>query len=378
MKRTIKLISLSIFAGLLCLASCLRNLTLPFQASAAPPQFGGTLEIGLLVCLSSECSSHGLNSVRGAQLAAEEINAQGGILGKKIDFIGQDTDEAVSGAKAVSAYRQMRNADNIHYIIGPSWTPAGLALAPIVSKDSGVIMASPSLGAAEFHKAGDNLFNVRGTDETSSRMEARLAYHRGARQAAILSSQQPWEKQQAGFFQDEFERLGGQIVSRQEPLPTVTDVKSEILRIVQAKPEAVFLASMILMGQAGRELTALHYQGLRIGSYIDDARLAEARGTLEGAIFSTFQTPSAEFREKFHAKYGEYPQAEGAIAYDTVYVFARAIEKAGTFEPSIVRGKILKAEFDGASGHISFDKQGCAIRRIQDYRVAGSKLEPLD
>jgi len=337
------------------------------------------VKIGLLICLSGDCAADGNQTMRSAQLAAEEINANGGILGKRIEFVIQDTNEAISGAKAVSAYRQMRLDPEVHYFIGPSWTPAGLAVAPIVAHDrDSVIMASPSLGAPEFHRAGNNIFNVRGTDEVSSRTEARYAFDKGARRVAILSSQQPWETQQATFFEDEFKKLGGTVVIRQEPLPSVTDISPEVAKIVQSKPDAVYFASIILMSRGAKELARLKYTGLKIGSVVDEPRINESGGTLDNTVFFAFQKPSEKFRQKFQQKWQELPQSVAAVAYDTVYVFANAMKKAGSIDVAKVKAAMVETDFLGTSGQIRFDPERCAIRSPQGWVVSGSDYTSLD
>ncbi|MBX7138386.1 MAG: ABC transporter substrate-binding protein, partial [Oligoflexia bacterium] len=335
-------------------------------------------KIGLLLCFSGDCAADGVSARQGATIAAAEINANGGVLGRMIEFDLQDTAEAVSGAKAVSAYRALRMNRELKYILGPSWTPAGLALAPIVSRDRDVIMMSPSLGAAEFHLAGDNIFNIRGTDEISSRTEARYAYGLGARTAAIMSSQQPWEAQQAAFFEDEFTKLGGKILVKEEPLPTVTDLRSETLRITQHKPDVVFLASIVLMDETAKELQNLRYSGPKIASTIDEVRIAESAGALNGAVFYSFQKPEGDFRSKYQTTYGRLPEGPAAMAYDAIYAFTKAVRASASFDPQTVKKQLLAVNFEGASGNIQFDAQGCAIRSPQAWRVEGASYVALD
>lgn len=353
------------------------GLSLALGLSQKAPSDSGKWRIGLLLCLSGPCAADGIDAMRGAEIAAELINAQGGVLGCKIEFEVQDTNEAVSGAKAVSGFHQLRLNKDLNYFIGPSWTPAGLALAPIVAGDREILMASPSLGAPEFHTAGDNIFNVRGTDEIASRSEARYAYALGLRRIAIFSSQQPWEAQQALTFEDEFTKLGGEIVIKEEPLPTVTDVKSEIHRIVRSRPDGVFLASLVLMSRAAKELRDLKFQGPRIASNIDGTRITQSAGALEGAVFFSFQKPTSEFQRRFRARYKEDSQPAGAIAYDVVFAFAKAVERAGTFDVQVTKPAILSLDFEGASGRIRFDPNGCAIRKAHGWKVAGSSYGAL-
>lgn len=232
-------------------------LAIVFSLTALAEQ---NFKIGMVICLSGECAPDGYSTLEGAQIAADEINKIGGILGKQIEFVVQDTAEAVSGKGAITAFRQLRLDKEIHYFIGPSWGTGGLALAPVVSKE-GVIITSPSLGVREFHQAGDNIFNTRGIDEMPTRKAAKLAINRGWKSAAVFSSQQPWEYSQGKFFTEEFEKLGGRIVESVEPLPTTTTLHTEALKIVSAKPDVVFFSVIAQLGIASKELKKLRWNG---------------------------------------------------------------------------------------------------------------------
>lgn len=337
-----------------------------------------TWRIGALLCLTGDCAALGDDSLKGAQLAAEELNTKGGVLGKKVILVVQDTAEGTSGAGAVTAFRQLRTDKNIRYYLGPTWTAAGLSLAPIVAKDKNVIMATPSLGAREFNTAGDNLFNLRGVDEEASRSLARFAFKQGLLRAGIFSSQQPWDSAQSVFFEDEFKKLGGQIVVKVEPLPNATDLSSEALRIVRAKPDVVFLG-MLVAGRGAKELRRLGFLGLKMGPYIDDTRVQEAQGALEGAVFFTFPRSSDEFRQKYYKAYGRNPAQEvGGTAYDTIYAFSHAVEMAGTFEPGPVKAAMLKLNYTGASGPITVDSEGCVKNTPVGWKVAGTDFVPVN
>jgi len=332
----------------------------------------------MVVCLSSGCAADGTSTVQGAQIAADEINLAGGILGKKIIFVAQDSAEAVSGAKAMSAYRQIRLDSDIHFLIGPSWTPGGLTLAPVVSKDKGIIITTPSLGVKEFHEAGDNIFNIRGTDEVSTRALAQLAIGRGWRKAAIFSSQQPWESMQARFFQEEFEKLGGKIVAKVEPLPTVPSLSAEALRIKSSNPEFIFFSSVVQLGLATKEMHRLGWEGDQLAAFVDDIRIKEADGTLDRTIFMTFSMPLDEFSKKYTERYGRKPEIPAGASYDAVYAYAKAIQEANSFDVEKVKSEMLKLHFNGASGEVRFDKDGCAVRQIKLWKVAKDSIVPVE
>jgi branched-chain amino acid transport system substrate-binding protein len=180
--------------------------------------------VGALLCLTGTCAEWGNESLKGAELAIEELNNQGGLLGKRLKLIAQDSREE-NPSEAVSGFLKLKNHPNMHYIVGPTWTPAGLAIAPIASKQKNLIVTSPSLGVKEFNEAAPNLFNTWPHDEVSSRKLARFALAQGWKRAAIFSAQQPWTQAQSDAFADEMIKNGGLISKRVDPLETERNLK---------------------------------------------------------------------------------------------------------------------------------------------------------
>ncbi len=153
---------LNIIAMLLISLSCV-----PCRAETP-----SSINVGVLASLTDEWAAFGDNIVKGARLAAQELNQSGGVRGSMLNLVVEDTREANSGAQAVTAYRSLRLRE-VQYFIGPTGTPAGLALAPILRRDSPVIVVTPSVGVRDFSDSGPNVFNTRGVDEASSKLTAR-------------------------------------------------------------------------------------------------------------------------------------------------------------------------------------------------------------
>lgn len=335
-------------------------------------------EIGLVVCLTGPCAADGDSTVKGAKLAAKELNTRGGVLGRKVSFKIEDTAEATSGAKAVTAYRSVRLNKELQFLIGPTWTPGGLALAPLLAKDKNILAMSPSLGVSDYNEASDNIFNNRGADAIASRKLAQFAISRGWKRVAIMSSQQPWEAAQAAYFAEEFERNGGTITVKVEPLPTNTQLHAEALKIVNSKPEAIFYSTVVQLAIVAKELKNLGFKGPQIAAYLDQTRIEEAQGALDGTFSSDLAEPTAEFQTKFAAAYpGAKLELPAGTAYDAVMLYAKAIEKAQSFKIETVKQALLSLDYQGATGRIIFDKQGGANRSPALKQLQGGEYLSL-
>lgn len=330
-----------------------------------------TWRIGAMVCLSGGCAETGVNSLNGAKLAAAELNSSGGVLGRKIELVAEDTAEAASGAAAVTAFRKLRQDSSIRYFVGPSWTTGGLSIAPIAARMKDIIAVSPSLGVADYNEAGDNIFNVWPHDDAAVRGVAKFAVAKGWTRVAVFSSQQPWESLQGDVFAAEFPKLGGIITDKEEPLHTTTDLRAEALRIIRSQPQAVFLSNYNQMGIASKELRRSGFKGEIIAILMDDQRLAESAGALDGAFYASYPESAGDFIKNYSLRYGTKPGIAADTGYDTIQVLAAAVKTAGTFDVDKVRPEILKLKYKGASGELVFDEHGGVRKPFVIYQVKG-------
>ncbi|RIL09550.1 MAG: hypothetical protein DCC75_06255 [Proteobacteria bacterium] len=336
-----------------------------------------TLRIGALVCLSGECAEWGSNSLKGIELAAAELNARGGVLGQKVEIVAEDTAEGEGGAGAVTAFQNLSNKRDIHFYIGPSWTTGGLSVAPIVARRKGIIMTSPSLGVAEFNEAAPHLFNTWPHDEYATKAMARYASEQGWRRGAIFSSQQPWESLQGNTFEAEFKQLGGIIASKQEPVPSILDLRTEVLRLIKQDPEFIFLCNFNQMGIGAKQLRVQGYKGPLLAILMDESRIKSAGDALDGTIFARYPDPDLGFVQQFKIKFGESPGVTADTAYDTLHLYAKAIAQVGSLEIEKVQAALLNMTHKGASGEIVFDSKGGVRKDPVLYQVKGTKMMPF-
>lgn len=333
------------------------------------------VKIGALLCLSGNCAEWGTESLRGIRLAIDQINSTGGLLGKKINLVVQDSRED-DPAQAVTAFKQLTEIKKINYIIGPTWTPAGLAIAPLAKRQKQLIITSPSVGVKEFNEAADNIFNLWPHDEVSTRKLANHAFNKGLLRAAIFSSEQPWTKTQSEVFETEFKRLGGQIVERVDPPDNGNDYKAEALRIVNSHPD-VILFSCLDRSQslASKEVAKLGYKGVKLSVLMDQNTLNAAEGTLEGVIFARYPEANSKFKQLYAQTYKAQPGVSADTGYDVMQLYATAIQRANSTEIGKVLNSIKSiAELNGASGKSRFDGRGGVARDPILYHIHDNQM----
>lgn len=327
------------------------------------------IQVGALLCYSGSCAEWGTAALHGAQLAVDDINGRGGLLGKRLSLVAEDSREDTPAA-SVSAYRSLVARSDVHYILGPTWTAAAQALLPVARMRSDVLMISPSVGVRDFNEAAPHLFNVWPHDDVGTTALAEHVYRLGLRRVAVTSSLQPWEKLQGDTFQRRFEALGGNIVARIDPIPSATDLKSEALTLYRAQPEAVFFAGMIQMGLVARELKQLGFAGQKFAILMDQTRIAEARGGLDGTQFAFYPDGSPAFAERYRTRFGSEPSASAGTAYDALLLLAKAIQQAGSTTVSEVQRALQSvAGYPGVSGDITMDGRGGVAREPKLLQV---------
>ncbi len=333
-----------------------------------------TWKIGVFVCMTGVCAEVGHNSLEGIRLAIDEINARGGVLGRKIEILLEDTVEGQSsGAAAVAAFQKLLKDREIQYLLGPSWTPGGLSIAPLAAKKRDIIVTSPSLGEEDFNKSGDNIFCLWPHDSQTTKFLADFALENNWKKVAVLSSQQPWENLQGNTFEKEFSRIGGEVTVKEEPLPTASSLRAEVLRIKSSQPDAVLLTNYTSMGLGSRQLREIGYQGPLFAILMDDTQMSLSQGALEGSIVAGYAPPSDTFRDEFQKRYKKEPGIGADTSYDVIKLYASAVSSAGTFDVEEVREQMLKIDFQSASGRIRFDEFGGVKKTPVLYKIQGGK-----
>src|ERR1043165_4424495 len=206
MRRTI--IALGLIAALVAATGCTKR-----GSSTADP--GGDIKVGVYGDLTGQTSSFGQSTKNGAQMAADEINAAGGINGRKIQVVIED-DQGEPG-KAATVVAKLINQDQVRALIGEVASSNSIAAAPN-AQEAKIPMISPSSTNPKVTQIGDYIFRVCFIDPFQGEVMAKFAANTlKAKKAAILfDSNSDYSKGLIQFFKQSFvDKLGGQIVAEQ-------------------------------------------------------------------------------------------------------------------------------------------------------------------
>ncbi len=335
------------------------------------------LKIGVLLCLSGACQESGTNALNGLRMAQEELNGMGGVLGRHVELVVQDTREMESPASAVSAYKQLRLDPSIKMFIGPTWSVGAMTLAPIIAHDTDVLIISPTVGVESFNESADNIFNVWPHDSVSTRGLAKYAIDHGLKRAAILSNFSPWESTQATIFREEYKKLGGEEAVFIEINATDSDLRPYAAKIKNAKPDLVFASNYTQLHLVGKAFSQIKFPVQLMTILLEDTVVKNAAGTLDGIIYAAYEPATLPFTRRYRQKYGASPGMGSDTGYDALMVLAHISINANSTEPEKNRLLLFRLTHDGASGVIRFDEKGGVVKSPLFMKLTGDQRERL-
>lgn len=359
----------------------IRRLVLfPLLAAAALAgcrKSGGEVVIGVAGPLNKP---NGRSMKLAAQMAADEINAAGGIGGRRVRLEFGDDDADPS--KAIEVARVLRGNPAVVAVVGHVNSAASLKAATIynaVNNDSvggsPVVQISPASSSPQLTGAGEWTFRICPTDLEFSPALARWAARLGRRKAAVLYANDDYGQGVMTTFADAFGRAGGAVVSGDPFLPAVyaepTTLDPYLTRALGRGADA-----LVIGGQApeGLKIIAaarrLGFTGPILGS--DGLTGVKDGGPVaEGVYVSSAFLPdrpaqkAQQFVQAYRQRYNEMPDHRGAMTYDVLYLLKDAIEHAGTGRQAIrdyvAAIGIGRPAFEGVSGTIKFDRNGDVV-----------------
>lgn len=312
---------------------------------------GDPVKFGFLNGLSGDYSPWGQPSLIGAEIAIDEINAAGGVLGRPAELVVQDNLSTVEGA--VSGYTVLSDVEDIDALGGVE-SDGAIALLDTVA-DQQIPTLCPACGSTELdEKAGDWIFRITASDTDGGIIAAQFARDRGFENVVILVQQTEGTLSPAQIFRDVWEnQVGGEIIEEVRFDPGRSSYQAEVEQAFSSNPDAVYLAAGFEAGvPILREWERREYGGTIIMSpdlivpEIAELSPALENGVALAAIAGFDETTAAyeSFATEYTARTGQGP-SEGLYEpnqYDQYIVLALAMAAAGT-----VDGPAVKAEIPG-------------------------------
>jgi branched-chain amino acid transport system substrate-binding protein len=335
---------------------------LALTASAADP-----IKLGHYGSLTGKDAAFGVATRKGVLLAIEEINAKGGVLGRPLQYLVEDTQS--KAGEAVTAVKKLVSRDKVVAVIGANASATSLEAAPVCQNAKIPMMAISSTNP-RVTEVGDYIFRICFIDPFQGAVLAKFAATslKAKRVALITAVNSPYSMGLSAVLRQDFTARGGEIVAEQKYTEGEKDFRAQLTAIRPLKPDVIaitgFYTEVALMCKQARDLgITVPFIG---GDGWEAPQLVELGGkAVEGTYYSTYFSAENDapevrsFVQRYQARWDhEVPEAVAALGYDAVYLIAAAMTKAGTTDSAPLRAAIASTKnFPGVTGRTTIDEK---------------------
>lgn len=347
------------------------------------------IRIGQFGGLTGSTATFGISTRNGIEMATDEINAAGGLLGKPVQMIVED--DRCLAEEAATVVKKLVTQDKVVAVLGEVASSRSLAGAPICQQNQ-IPMVTPSSTNPEVTKKGDFIFRICFIDPFQGEAMAKFAFNNlGLRRAAILKDgKNDYSVGLAKFFSETFTQLGGQIVAEESYFEGDQDFKAQLTSIKGNDPQGIFVPGYYtevgLVARQARELgiavPLMGGDGWDSPKLIEIATIQSPGDALQDCYFSNHyhaDDPRPEIQDfiaKYQAKYGAVPDAMAVLGYDAAKILYGAIQEAGTVDGPMVRDVLAKTtDYPGVSGAITIDAERNARKQLVVLKISGGAYE---
>lgn len=355
-----------------------------------------TFNVGGNFGLSGAFSAYGTAINDGAALAFKEINEDGGVLGKDVNYISVDNKSDATESTTQTA--RLIDEENISVLVGSDTTGSTEAQIQTATDASVPIVAPAATGdSLTLDSSGnvlDYVFRVPFQDAFQGSVLAEFANQEGYETAAIIQdNSSDYGQNLAAEFDDIFE---GEVVGTESYVSGDTDFNSILNNIASKNPDVIFIAGYYTEGgsivkqarEMGIESAILAPDGFGAEEFVELAGAKNVNNFYYTAHYTTGEgatDKTTEFVEAFEAEYGSAPNMFDALGYDAAYLVADAAERAGEDDRQAITDALAETtNFEGVTGTFSFDenhnpvKTAYIIEMENGEEVGSSAVSPED
>ncbi len=332
-----------------------------------------TATIGFFTDLSGPAAPYGEEILRGAKLAAQGYE----------NILIRYEDTQCNPREGITILQQLRTAHDIRVTGGTVCSSVAQAIAPLLE---GQDMFHLSTGASspELTHAGERFFRVWPSDAAEARILATYAIKEiGVETASILYVDTEFSRPLQEIFRQYIQEHEKKILSTESFSSEARDVRAQLIRIQQEKPDAIYVISHpeqipIILRQI-KEL-GIESKILSYGPAIQAHGILEQSGIrAEGVTFAfPKQEESQTFKERYRTQYGTEPGLGASVGYDTMKLLIEAVEQCGDRNITCIQRYLhAQQERPSASGTISFDENGDVVVPAVIMHIRDGKAEEI-
>lgn len=323
------------------------------------------IKIGAALGLTGESAEWGEVSKNGAMLAIDEINSKGGIHGKKLELVIEDTRS--TSKDTLSAVTKLQSIDKTKAML-VTWLDIYQGSESIINPDSFIISPDSGVEAINGEKTHPRIFSTWYRTQPKSELAIKHMSEHGVKTLYLLGENDSYYTTALTFMKEAADKYGITIVGVEQPT-SADALKTIFVKIKEKNPDAVFFA--FYDEQKSYEFLAKYksFTKQNVKVYGDElirqnyASDKYPKGTFEGIYFYSPMNPDNTFTEKYRARFNTEPVFGASTSYDAIYMIAKALEK----NPTDVDTFFKNNSFDTVSyGKTTFDELG-GVSPKQDY-----------
>lgn len=342
------------------------------------------IRVGLNYELTGDAATYGQGLVEGIELAFEEINSNGGVLGKEIEIVKIDNKSEATEAANVST--RLSTREDVVVLLGPATSGNTKAAIPAAMENEiPLISASATADDVTVDSNGnvkEYIFKTCFNDSFQGVMMAKFAFEdlNLTNGAVLADSTSDYAQGLSKAFQETFKDLGGNVLAVEAYQSGDTDYKAVLTTLKGLDPEFLFIPGYYeelgLIIRQAREL------GLNIpilgGDGYESPKLVEIAGVeaLNDIYYSSHYSPQddsekvVDFKNNFKAKYDKDPDAFNALGYDAAYLFADALERANEVDTEKLKEALESTDgFEGVTGVLSIDENHNPVKSVTILKI---------
>jgi branched-chain amino acid transport system substrate-binding protein len=325
-----------------------------------------------------------------ALLAIEEWNAKGGVLGKKVVAVVEDSQ--CTPDPAVNAANKLIDQDKVHYLIGEICSKASIPVSEIANAKKIIQISTastnPAVTVTKDGKVKDYIYRACFIDPFQGTVGAKFALGTLKYKTAFIMLDQAndYVKGLAEYFEKAFVAGGGKIVGKETYTAKDTDFSAILAKVAAAKPDMVYLPDYYnVVNLAAKQAREKGIKATFMGGDGWDSSDLD-RKAADGGYYTNHFSPEdtrpevKNFLKAFGAKYKDdkgqpkVPDALAALAYDATNLMLQAIKDAGADDTAKVKAALDKISFNGVSGKITFDASHNPIKSATILAVKDNKI----
>lgn len=335
---------------------------------------GDSITIGTVTTNSGTAAAYGEAEVKGFELAVSEINAKGGINGKKVKL--ESMDDKGDATEASNAFNKLSGDNNVLAVAGPTISATTAAVAPLADQAKLVTIAPAA--TSDSIETGNYLFRTCFKDSYQGEVAARFAAEnlKVKKVAVLYGTGDPYSSGVGEAFAKAAEKLGLEVVDKESSSSADDTEYSAQLQKIQASgaellyaPYYYSVAGPYIIPQArsvgfeGYVMGPDGYDGLKLTG--DKSQYNKTYYTTHYSADDNINTKVQDFIKSYKEKNNAEPNTFAALGYDTIYMLKQAIEKAGkNATREDVRNAVTGMNFDGVTGKFTMDKSGSPTKSV--------------